>query len=180
LIQVCGTVTPIEHIATPPASVRIVHFRPRDGEPVRWLAPEVPDLESVDVLSDEIVTNVITTAGRDFLITQSYGTSPAANGLNYIGLSDDAVTETAASTTLSNEITANGLARAQGSVAHTTGANLVQVSKLFTCSTANQSAQKLALFTASSAGTMSHVVGFAERLVLVGTTLSITASITVG
>ncbi len=59
----------------------------------------------------ETVWNVKTTAGIDFLFAQGYGSSGAqANGLVYIGLSNDALTETTASTTLSNEITGNGLA----------------------------------------------------------------------
>lgn len=175
-----------EHIATPSARVRIVHWQPkRDPRsglllPPRLIAPEVVDLSSVEILDDQTVTNLITSAGRDFLISQSYGLSPAGNGLNYIAVSNDAVAETASSTTLSNEIAANGFTRAQGSVSHTTGTNLVLVSKIFTCSTANTSIQKLALFTAASAGTMSHVVGFAPRTILVGAAISVTASVTVG
>ena len=168
-----------EHMRLPPAQARIVHFRPKPGVPVRWLAPEVPDLDSVEVVSDEIATNVITTVGRDFIHTQSYGTSPAANGLNYIGLSNDAVSETSASTTLSNEIAANGLSRAQGTVNHSVGATTTTVSKTFTCSTSNQSAQKAALFTASSSGTMNHVLGFTQRNLIVGDQLAITFTITV-
>lgn len=169
----------------PGAEARIVHFRPKrdaDGNelPVRWLAPEVPDLDSVDVISDETIHNVITTVGRDFLHAQGYSTSPAANGLNYIGLSNDALTETSASTTLSNEIAANGLARAQGTVNHTAGTNTTTVAKTFTCATAPQSAQKAALFTASSSGTMNHALAFTQRSLQIGDSLAITFTITLG
>lgn len=111
---------------------------------------------------------------------QGYGTSGlGSNGLNYIALSNDAVTENAASTTLSAEIAANGLTRAQGTVTHTTGTNTTQIQRTFTAS-GNQSAQKAALFTASSSGTMNHVLGFTQRALISGDTLQITYTITLG
>ena len=106
------------------------------------------------MLGQDDVHNVITNVGRVFVHTQTYGTSIGANGLNYIALSNDALTETSASTTLSNEIAVNGLTRAQGTVTLPTGAGTITtVDKTFTCATGAQSAQKMALFTASSAGT---------------------------
>lgn len=132
-----------------------------------------------EVLHEETVRNVITNAGRDFLHTQGYGTSPGANGLNYIGLSNDTLTETSSSTTLSNEIAANGLSRAQGTVGHTTGTNTTTVNKIFTAS-GSQSAQKAALFTASSSGTMNHALAFTQRSLISGDTLEITFTITLG
>jgi hypothetical protein len=174
-----------EAIPVKRASARIVHFRQKQDAggnllPVRWLEPEVPDLDSVDVLFEEVVHNVITTVGRDFLHTQTYGTAPAANGLNFIGLSNDVVTETSASTVLSNEIAANGLSRAVGAVAHTVGQNTTTVSKTFTCATGAQSAQKAALFTAGAAGTMNHVLGFTQRALQIGDQLAVTFTITAG
>lgn len=131
------------------------------------------------LLHEEIVYNLITNAGRDFIHTQSYGTSPAANGLNYIALSDDTVGETSSSTTLSNEITTNGLGRAQGTVTHSAGTNTTSIAHTFTAS-GTQAAQKAALFTASSSGTMNHVLGFTERTLQSGDTLQITFTITIG
>jgi hypothetical protein len=131
------------------------------------------------LISREVSHNVITTAGRDFLHTQGYGLSPAGNGLNFIGLSNDTLTETSASTTLSNEIVANGLERAQGSVAHTGGTNTTTVSKLFTAS-GGQAAQKAALFTASSGGTMNHALAFTQRTLVTGDTLTVSFTITLG
>lgn len=133
-----------------------------------------------EVGKSERVWNLITNAGRDFLHLQGYGTAGlGANGLNYIALSNDTVTETATSTTLSNEITLNGLGRAQGTYAHTGGTNTTTVSRVFTA-TGTQSAQKAALFTASSAGTMNHVLGFTQRSLINGDTLSLTFTITLG
>ena len=174
-----------EHVQLPRASARIVQFRPRrDSEgnelPIRWLAPEVPDLESVEVINDEITHNVITTVGRDYLHLQGYGTTGlGTNGLNWIGLSNDTLTETSASTTLSTEIAANGLTRAQGTYTHTAGTNTTTISRTFTA-TATQAAQKAALFTAVSGGTMNHALAFTQRTLANGDSLAITFTITLG
>lgn len=147
--------------------------------PTRWLADGSPDPDSYALVDEpSVVYNVITTAGRDFLHVQGYGSSGlGANGLNYIALSNDSLTENSASTTLSNEIAANGLTRAQGTVAHTGGATTTTVSKVFTA-TGTQSAQKAALFTASSSGTMCHVLAFTQRNLISGDTLTVTFTIT--
>jgi hypothetical protein len=146
--------------------------------PTRWLDADTPDPDSYVLLSSDETYNVITTVGRDFLHTQGYGTSPAANGLNYIGLSNDTLTETSASTVLSNEIVANGLSRAIGAVAHTTSATTTTITKVFTCATSSQAAQKAALFTASSSGTMNHVLAFTQRTLQIGDSLTCVFTIT--
>lgn len=149
--------------------------------PTRWLAPGVPDPASYELVGREVTYNLITNAGRDFLHVQGYGSSGlGANGLNFIALSNDTVSEGAGSTTLSNEIAANGLSRAAGTVAHTAGTNTTTITKVFTCATAPQAAQKAALFTASSSGTMCHVLGFTQRSLQVGDTLTVTFTITLG
>lgn len=132
------------------------------------------------LLHRETIKNLITNAGRVFLHTQGYATSGAAGtGFCYIGLSNDTVTETAASTTLSTEIAANGLSRAIGTVTLASGAGTsTTISKTFTCATSAQSAQKAALFTASSGGTMNHVLAFTQRALQVNDTLAITFTIT--
>ena len=149
--------------------------------PIRYLAPEVIDPESAELVGEiEEVHNVVTDSGRDFLHAQGYSTGPGANGLNYIGLSNDALTETTASTTLSNEIAANGLTRAAGAYAHTNGTNTSTVTKTFTCATANQSAQKAALFVGAGAVTMNHALAFTQRNLIVGDTLQVQFTITLG
>lgn len=154
------------------AAARIRQMRPhilRDGS-IEW--EEIGETEEVH--------NLITNAGRDFLHLQGYGTSGlGANGLNYVALSNDTVTETATSTVLSNEIAANGLSRAQGAYAHTPGVNTTTIDKTFTAS-GSQSCQKAALFTASSAGTMNHVLGFTQRSLVSPDTIQITFTITLG
>lgn len=146
---------------------------------IRHLRPNA--IGGFDQVGDvEEVWNVITNVGRDFLHQQGYQTTGlGANGLNYIALSNDPVTETSASTTLSNEITTNGLGRTQGVVAHTNGTNTTTIANTFTAS-GTQAAQKAALFTASSAGIMNHVLGFTQRSLISGDTLQITFTITLG
>lgn len=156
----------VERVPVRRAMGVIEHFRP-DGN------------GRMVLLNREVTYNVITDVGRDFMHTQTYGTSPAGNGLNYIALSNDALTETSASTTLSSEITLNGLGRAIGVVTHNAGTNTTTVVKTFTASGA-QAAQKAALFTASSAGTMNHALSFTQRSLQTNDTLQITFTLTVG
>lgn len=165
------------------ARCRIAHRRATN-----WIKdPEtgllVPDPSSyVDVDEPEEVENIITDVGLVWIHTQCYGTSGlSSNGLNYIALSNDALTETAASTALSNEIVANGLARTLGTVTLPTGSgNQTIIDKTFTCATAAQSAQKAALFNASSAGTMQHPLAFTQRPLQVTDTIRVTYTLTLG
>lgn len=139
----------------------------------------VPDPDCFDVLYIDENWNVKTNVGTVFIHTQSYGTSPGSNGLNYIALSNDTLTETATSTTLSTEITTNGLGRAIGTVVLPTGSGTsTTVDKTFTA-TGAQSAQKAALFTAVSVGTMNHVLAFTQRSLISGDTLEITYTLTI-
>lgn len=157
------------------AHARVRHQRPYDYDDKRKL------YLYRDVDPEELLFNLITNVGRQFLHKQGYGTSGlGTNGLNYIALSNDTVTETAASTTLSNEIAANGLTRAQGTVVLASGAgNQTTVDKTFTAS-GTQSAQKSSLFDAGAAGTMNHVLGFTQRNLITNDTLQITFTITLG
>jgi hypothetical protein len=191
------------------AECRIQHMRPREWEKdpktgllVPKLTPierkfgpgpafdplgqvDEPEVVRVPVLeldvAGEVVWNLIIDAGRRQYHLQCFGTSGlGANGQNYIALSNDAVTETAASTVLSAEIAANGLSRAQGTVVLPTGSgNQTTVDKTFTA-TGSQSAQKAALFNASSAGTMNHVLGFTQRNLITNDTLQTTFTLTLG
>lgn len=171
---------PREFIGDQPA------YRDDDGVLVagrRWIVhPEllcqVPDPRDVETLHIDDSLNVKTNAGIDFLHHQGYGSSAlGTNGLNWIALSDDALTENAASTTLSTEIVANGLARAQGVVAHTGGTTTTTIAHTFTA-TGAQACKKAALFTLVSAGTMNHALAFTERTLQLNDTILITFTIT--
>lgn len=142
----------------------------------------IPDVDSYEALDlGETVWNQITNAGRDFLHSQGYNTSGiGANGLNYVALTNTAVTPAAGDTTLSGEIAANGLSRAQGAYAHTASTNTTTITITFTCSTAPQAAQAAALFTASSSGTMNHELTFTQRSLQIGDQIIVTYTITLG
>ncbi len=114
--------------------------------------------------------NLITQAGIVQAAAQCYGTSGLlTNGFVYIGLSADSFTESATSTTLSNEITGNGLGRALATVTLPTGTGTsTLLSKTFNV-TGTQSVRKMALFTASSGGVMQHPIDFGSTLNLQNT-----------
>lgn len=186
VVSVVPDVALAEPVRVARARGEIVHARPTHGfdvagRRVPWDHTNpllTPDPDSYVELSSEVSYNVKTTAGIDFTFVQTYSTGPGANGLNYIALSNDTVGETSASTTLSNEITLNGLGRAIGAYAHTNGTSTATISKTFTAS-GSQSAQKAALFSASSSGTMNHVLSFTQRSLISGDTLAITFTITI-
>ncbi len=130
---------------------------------------------------DDLVWNIVTNGGRDQLHLQGYGTSGlATNGLNYMGLSNDATAPDPTDTSLTGELSGNGLNRAQGSVSHTVGTNTTQVQKVFTYTGASQSVQKAALFNLASGGVMAHEVQFTQRTLATNDTLTITYTITLG
>jgi hypothetical protein len=163
----------------PRASMHVQHSRPS-----RWIdigEIKIPDPSSYELIDEETVLNQITNVGRDFIHTQSYGTAPAGNGLNYIALTNTAITPAAGDTTLSGEITTNGLARAQATTnTHTAGTNTTTLAITFTCATAPQACQAAALFTASSSGTMNNELTFTQRSLQIGDQITITYTITIG
>jgi len=142
---------------------------------------DIPDLKSYrDVDDPEVKYNLITNVGRAFIHKQSYGTAGLGTcGLNFIALSNDPLTETATSTVLSNEITLNGLGRAQGAVTLATGAGVSTViDKTFTA-TGAQSAQKCAFFDLVAAGTINHILAFTQRALVATDTLQVTGTLTI-
>jgi hypothetical protein len=168
-----------EKVGSGRASAVIAHRRPTDFVKDKATGLLVPDrFRLLD--EPELVWNQITNAGRDYLHVQGYGTSGlGANGLNWIALTNTAVTPAAGDTTLSGEIVSNGLSRAQGTVTHTNGTNTTGVDKTFTA-TGTQACQACALFSASSVGTMNHELTFTQRSLVTNDTIQITYTITLG
>jgi len=129
--------------------------------------------------------NLITNAGRQQWHLQSYGTSGLASlGFCYCALSADAVTETATSTSLSNEIASNGLSRVQCGVSlPVSSGNQTVLTASWTASGVGIPApQKGALFNASSNGVMNHVFGFSQGAVTLaaGQSFNIRGVVTMG
>ena len=137
--------------------------------------------------SSEDVGNLVTSAGLVAIHTFIYGTaaqriaaSLGADGLSYIALSDDATPPASGDTSLTGELSGNGLDRVAGTVTPPTGTgDITTVAHEFTYSGGPaQTAQKTALFDAASSGNMAHEILFTQRTLGTGDTLNITFSIT--
>jgi hypothetical protein len=149
----------------------------------------VPDHRSYAYVdAPEEGLNQLTNSGVQFLNQQGYqgtgagqGSYTPTNGLNYIALTNTAITPAPTDTTLSGEITTNGLARAQGTVTYTP-VGTTTVAYTFTA-TGTQAAQAAALFTLAGpppSGVMNHELTFTQRSLSSGDTLAVTYTITLG
>lgn len=101
--------------------------------------------------------NLKTNSGVDFISGQISGTASTATA-QWIALSTSVTAVSAADTSLANEITTNGLGRAQGTFAHTAGTSTYTITNVFTA-TGNQSGiAKVGVLTAVSSGTLVYEV----------------------
>lgn len=111
-----------------------------------------------NVKSRSLQKNLRTNVGADFWNTQLFATGAAGAQANYIGITTDNTAPAAADTSLASEETANGLARAQASVTHTTSATSTVLSHTWTYTgSTTKVIAKAGLFTAAGppvAGTM--------------------------
>lgn len=108
------------------------------------------------------VHNLLTNAGKDYLHAQ-YWTNNAAGGVgvNFIALTEATITPAVTDTTLSAEITTNGLQRVIASTrSHTSGTSTTTLSNTFTASGSFTDVKASALLNASSSGTMGHIANF--------------------
>lgn len=160
------------------AKVRIRHERTYDYDEKRGLY--LRRLEG-----EEEVYNLLLDGGRVALHTYVYGTTAQrtsaglGTGFNYIALSDDATAPAAGDTTLTAELTTDGLQRVQGTVTLPTGSGTITtIENVFTFSGVSQGVQKAALFDDPTAGLMAHEVQFTERVMATTDTLTVTYSIT--
>ena len=166
----------IQETALARAKVLVHQERPYDFDEKRgiWLYKKVGD--------DEEAWNLITNTGRVQLHTQVYGTSGIlTNGFNWIGLTNDSMTPVATDSALASELTANGLARAQGMVTLPTGSGTsTTIVNTFTYTGSSQAVQKTALFTVAGppvAGIMNHEIQFTQRTLFTNDTLTLTFTI---
>lgn len=99
--------------------------------------------------------NLRTNAGANWQADlMSSTTTPAVNTqCNYVALSNDATAPAATDTTLTSEITLNGLGRAQATYTHSANASSYTLTYTWTAS-GTQAAQKFGVFTAATSGTM--------------------------
>lgn len=100
--------------------------------------------------------NLFLDAGKDFLSAQMFtNTSAGTRGAGFIALTENGTAPAAGDTTLTSEITTNGLARADATTkTHTGGSSTTVIEHTFTAAASFSTVQKSALFNASSSGTM--------------------------
>jgi hypothetical protein len=122
------------------------------------------------IFYDQTVHNLRTNAGINWQYGQMAGTTAAV--CTYIALSNDSGTPAATDTAVASEITANGLARASATPAHTTNATSYTLSYTFTA-TGTQSAQKAGMLNASSGGTLCFENTFSAVAMNSGDTLQV-------
>ncbi len=127
------------------------------------------------VFLDTWVHNLRTNAGINWQYNQMAGTTAAV--CTYIALTNTAITPNATDTSLSGEITANGLSRALGTVTHTSNATSYTLANTFTA-TGTQAAQAAAILNASSSGTMCFENTFTQASLVSGDTLAVTWTVT--
>jgi hypothetical protein len=150
--------------------------------PLREGRPDLPHWVHVvarhpdgTVFLDVTGHNLRTNAGINWQYNQMAGTTAAV--CTYIALTNTAITPNATDTSLSGEITANGLSRALGTVTHTSNATSYTLANTFTA-TGTQAAQAAAILNASSSGTMCFENTFTQASLVSGDTLSVTWTIT--
>lgn len=123
------------------------------------------------------IADLETTAGLDWQAQVMADTSAAPATCNYLALTATAITPAVGDTSLSGEITTNGLARAQGAYSHTAGASSYSVSHTWTA-TGAQTADAAGMFNASSSGTMCFENTFSSVSLQSGDTLTLTWTVT--
>jgi hypothetical protein len=140
---------------------RISNFQFRDS-----VTPRVPNLVHLlarhadgTIFYDQTVHNLRTSAGANWQFNQMAGTT--AGVCTYLALSNDSGAPSAADTALAAEITANGLARASATPAHSSNTSSYTLTYTFTA-TGTQAAQKAGLLNASSGGTLCFENTFAQ------------------
>jgi len=107
-------------------------------------------------------TNIITNAGIDWL-ADALGNA-SGSPANYVAVSTDTATPLATDTTLTSELTVDGLSRASGTYSHTTAVRSYSIEKIFSVTGGPHAVAKSALFNAAGpppSGTMAFEALFA-------------------
>jgi hypothetical protein len=126
--------------------------------------------------------NLLTNGGRDFIHNQAYtNVAAGTQGSRYIAVTTDSGAPAAGDTTLTGEISTNGLQRVAATTnTHSNGTNTSTLGITFTASGAHTSVQKSALFNASSTGTMTHEATFTAVTLATNDQLQVTWTLTLG
>lgn len=132
-------------------------------------------------------TMLLTTVGRDALHSQHMNTSAPPATFNYMAVTANATAPSAASTTLTAEITTagGGLLRAQATYAHTATTNTTTLTKTFTANGSDAlpvTIAKIGIFNASTVGTIAYetLLSATATLTASGDNVAITETVTAG
>ena len=147
-----------------------------EKHPIRTNVSIVARHPDGEIYFDSNGPDLETNAGNDFQAAVMGGTSAQPAACNYLALTNTAITPAVTDTTLSGEITLNGLARALGTYAHTAAAASYSIAHTWTA-TASQSAQAAGMFNASSSGTMCFENTFTAVALSTNDTLTLTWTI---
>jgi hypothetical protein len=162
--------------------VRRAERDPRDpSQPLRDAEGKIvyrSDWKYVTKLKDNLLTN----NGRDLVHAQVLtNTSAGTRGAGFIAVTENATAPAASDTSLTAEITTNGLARADATTkTHSAGTNTSQFVHTFTAAGAFTAVQKAGTFNASSGPTMLHENTFTSTALSSGDGLEITWNFTYG
>lgn len=155
------------------------HFDGRTTAQVRRWNAETQSYGDWSYLSKD-KHNLVVNAGIDLIAAQMLtNTSAGTRGAGYIALTENGTAPGASDTTLTAEITTNGLARADATTkTHSAGASTTVIEHTFTASGAFSTVQKSGLFNASSAGTLLAENTFTSTALAVNDQIKITWTIT--
>lgn len=98
----------------------------------------------------------------------------------FIGLTTDTTTITGSETSLTSELSSNGLGRALGTYAHTNGTTSYTVSKTFSATGTTSAINRAGLFTGGSGGTLVFITNLnAQATVANGDSLAVTWTVNI-
>ena len=131
---------------------------------------------------DQYHPNLLTTEGRDFFHQQVYiNTSAGTRGANFMGVSTDATAPAAGDTTLTGEISTNGLARVSATtITHGDNTNSSTIEHEYTATGTHTNVQKVGLFNIIAAGIMTHEGTFTAASLISGDKLKVTYVLNLG
>ena len=127
--------------------------------------------------------NLLTNGGRDFIHAQAYtNTAAGTEGSRFIAVTVNSGAPAAGDTTLTGEITTNGLERAAATTnTHSAGTNTTTLGVTFTATGTHTAVQKSALFNQLAVGgTMTHENTFTPVTLSSADSLQVTWTLTLG
>jgi hypothetical protein len=131
---------------------------------------------------DQYHPNLLTTDGRDFFHAQCYtNASAGTRGSGYLAVTTDATAPAAGDTTLTTEIAAGGLSRADATTkTHADNGNSTIIEHEWTATATHTNVQKCGLFNAASVGILTHEGAFTAASLISGDKLKVTYTLNLG